>query len=1014
MSRDQRLVSCSTAARLVGRALLTALAALSLLAGGPLTTHAEETGDGAVSVTIDAATLAKLAAAKKAGSSSKSKKFRDFKDVTEGAKQYDGLFKLYEKDNHVYAAIKNSQMNMPLLAPITIAKGLASAGMPLNFGEEWVLMFRRVDDRVFLIRKNVRYEAPKGTPIGRAVEQNYLDSVLMSIPIVSDNPPGGGVLIDLNNIFFTDFAQLGLGSLDRSRTQWHKVKAFKNNIELQVQATYRSGFMGFGGFFDSGVIDPRGMTVVMHYSLAKRPGPGYKPRLADQRVGHFLNATKDFGSKDPDTIFKRRINRWRLEKANPAAKLSPPKKQVVWWVENTVPHEYRPYVEEGILEWNKAFEKIGFRNALGVRWQQEGDEFDPEDINYCTFRWVTTPSTFAMSGLRSDPITGEMIDGDVVFDASWIRYWKREYALMVGMPLPGQGEGNGHARPVPLDVGDVISPMLAAKQAYGSPNPPPSQQMHQHHNHPHDHGRRAYGAPHVVPSSWSPLQTAVSRRLNAGLHANCSYGLAKRQEFRLAALAFAANQFNASEDEKSEGDAEADDDEGTESEDDKEKKVVPAEIPEELIRQLIKEIVMHEVGHSLGLRHNFRASTMLSLDEINDKSITSEKGLSGSVMDYTPINIAADPEEQGHFASPTIGPYDYWAIEYAYKPVRGNEAKELAKIAARSPEADLAYATDEDLWGSNDPRVNVYDLGDDPLRYAKHRMALADRLLVGLDDNVVEDGESWARLRSAFSALIAQYGNAAYLSSNYIGGQKVAKHHRGGEETPDPIAPVSGDRQREALQLIADRILSDDAFHFSPQTLRRLTSENWYHWGSRSMMSPSGGGYPVYNTVLSIQRIALNHCLSASVLNRLQNQALMAEEDDEPLAMDELFSTLTESVWSEVMFGEEGAPEELELSVIRRNLQREHLGRLGKMIVGERPNPMMALFAYVSFSGMGGSYPADAKSLARMHLHEIAESVESALEAEGLSMDDLTRSHLMDTAARIETILDADLQANAP
>ena len=98
------------------------------------------------------------------------------------------------------------------------------------------------------------------------------------------------------------------------------------------------------------------------------------------------------------------INRWRLEKSDPKAKLSPPKKQIVWWVEDTVPQEYRPYVEEGILEWNKAFEKIGFRNALAVRWQNDRDEFDPEDINYCTFRWITTSSTFAMSALRSNPL----------------------------------------------------------------------------------------------------------------------------------------------------------------------------------------------------------------------------------------------------------------------------------------------------------------------------------------------------------------------------------------------------------------------------------------------------------------------------------------------------------------------------------------------------------------------------------------------------------------------------------
>ena len=94
---------------------------------------------------------------------------------------------------------------------------------------------------------------------------------------------------------------------------------------------------------------------------------------------------------------------------------------------------------------------------------------------------------------------------------------------------------------------------------------------------------------------------------------------------------------------------------------------------------------MHEVGHSLGLRHNFKASTMLTADQLNDTAITRSKGLVGSVMDYSPINIAPKGKKQGDYYSTTIGPYDYWAIEYAYKPIDGDEAAELKKIAARLP-----------------------------------------------------------------------------------------------------------------------------------------------------------------------------------------------------------------------------------------------------------------------------------------------------------------------------------------
>src|SRR5207253_2277314 len=158
--------------------------------------------------------------------------------------------------------------------------------------------FRRAGDKVQLLRRNIHYKAPEGTPLEKAVKQNYIDSVLMALPIVTTNLQTQGVLIDFGNIFMTDFAQLGLGSIDRNRSTWHKIKTFPNNIELEVEATFSRGgnpyfFFGFG---DDGVADPRGLTLVIHYSLAKLPEGGYKPRLADNRVGHFLSATKDFGS----------------------------------------------------------------------------------------------------------------------------------------------------------------------------------------------------------------------------------------------------------------------------------------------------------------------------------------------------------------------------------------------------------------------------------------------------------------------------------------------------------------------------------------------------------------------------------------------------------------------------------------------------------------------------------------------------------------------------------------------
>ncbi len=899
-------------------------------------------------------------------------KFRDFDDVTKGTEKFDGLFTLYRTNETLFGEIKPNQLNKPFLAPITIARGMAMAGQPLNFGDEWILVFRRVDDKIQLVRRNIHYKAPARTPLEKAVEQNYTDSVLMALPIVSQR--GGSVLIDFSQIFFSDFANLRLGAVDRNRTTWHKIKTFSNNVELEVETTYMRGPMMYSGFGDDGVADARGLTVVIHYSLADLPDSGYRPRAADYRVGQFISATKDFGSLDPDSNFVRLINRWRLEKSDPKSKISPPKKQMVWWVEDTVPQEYRPYVEEGILEWNKAFEKIGFRNAIAVRWQNERDDFDPEDINYCTFRWITTSSTFAMSGLRANPITGEMIDGDVIFDASWIRAWKAEYAYLVGAP-PGAEK----SMLAPLAVGEVISPIMAAKSGFGLPFPFPGSQW----GNPFLKRSEGQEMATLVPSQWSPLQIELSKRFGPGNMNFCQCLASKQYELSLAAIALA----NVDKADPS------------------------AKLPEDFLGQAIKEVVMHEVGHSLGLRHNFKASTMLNLDQINDPAITHEKGLSGSVMDYNPINIARKGEKQGDYASTTIGPYDYWAIEYAYKPIDGDETAELKKIAARSPEHQLAYATDEDMFLGNDPEVNVYDLGSDPLKYAQSRVALAADLLKGLDEKIVKDGESWSRLRRAFTVLFGQYGNAAYLATSYIGGEASNRDFKGSEKARDPIVPVSADKQRQAMKFVTEQILSDRSFQFSPSLLRRLGGEHWYHWGSQGFYY-GGSDYSVYDRVTGIQRIVLNHCFDSSVLSRLQNQALLYNSGENPLTIAEVFRTLTDSIWSELPASGPNTTAKLTVSTIRRNLQREHLRRLSTLVLGQHRNAYDNFYSYIVFFGNTGSYPADSKSLARLHLSEISSRIGKTLDEKNSDLDDTTRAHLLECRERVKKVLEGTYTVN--
>src|SRR5205823_4543708 len=189
-------------------------------------------------------------------------------------------------------------------------------------------------------------------------------------------------------------------------------------------------------------IDARGTTVVIHYGLAALSEAGCQPRVADDRVGHFLTAVKDFSSDSKDTAFVRHINRWRLDRAEAAdpknpGKLSVPTKSIKFYIEKTVPHEYRAAVQEGVLEWNKAFEKVGFRNAIEVVQQRDDEDFDPEDMNYNTIRWITRDEAFAMGPFRANPLTGEILDADIIFDADVVRFWKRQ---SIGLGGPAAGE----------------------------------------------------------------------------------------------------------------------------------------------------------------------------------------------------------------------------------------------------------------------------------------------------------------------------------------------------------------------------------------------------------------------------------------------------------------------------------------------------------------------------------------------------------------------------------------------
>ena len=523
-------------------------------------------------------------------------------------------------------------------------------------------------------------------------------------------------------------------------------------MEIEVAATYASNGRAR---FDS-VPDSRGVTINVHYSISRiKAAGGYKPRKADDRVGYFLTVVKDYSRQDERDRFVRYINRWRLEKADAAADLSPPKKPLIFWLENTIPYQYRPTIREGILEWNKAFEKAGFADAIEVRQQPEAADWDAEDVNYNTFRWITSSAGFAMGPSRVNPYTGQILDADIIFDADFLQYWQQEFETLTPQSVADMTGG-------PLRYDDYLQMLRAGWQ------------------------------------SESQFLVSCSRRQS----------MARQFAFGRTALQMIRGSTSH------------------------------AEEMENMIRQGLKGTVMHEVGHTLGLKHNFKSSAWLDLDELNRAA--AGQPLIASVMDYDAVNIVPRGQRQGQYFTGTLGPYDDWAIEYGYRPFESHEKNELTKIAARSGEAGLSYASDEDSRGFDvDPLSNRWDLGKDPLDFATRQADLVRELAADVVDRTTREGDDYAMSRQAFNVLLSTQGQAMFTAARLVGGIETSRSHKGDPDAPVPLQVVSATRQRAALQLLSARVFSDEPFHIPPAVYNYLIASRWVHWGAPTH-SPHG------------------------------------------------------------------------------------------------------------------------------------------------------------------------------
>jgi hypothetical protein len=855
-----------------------------------------------------------------------------FADIVKEAEVIKGLFTFYKTEDKVFLEIQPDQFDKTYMLSLTCESGLGEGGFYADsYCGETPFVFHKEGKTVQVILKNTRFAAEDHSPMGRAVAHSFSDSILGSTKRESSpHPERKSQLIDLGAILLTDVPMMAyqlnevfrIGyRYDGKNSNFGMLKAFDRNIEIETVNHFSAEQPPLPPLLPPGVPPPpspepprnvpdiRSVLFHFRYSISELPGPGFRPRLADDRVGHFFTQVEDYSSDRNFESSRRYINRWRLEKQDPTAPLSPPKQPIVFWMENTIPVEYRDAIREGVLLWNKAFERIGFKDAVQVKQQPDNADWDPADVRYSTLRWFAgyPDPGFAEGPSRVNPLTGEIYDADIRFDAGMTRFFRRE-------------------------INEYVNPVGTAWMPWT------------------EEPRKPFLAPwHNGPAEFCDLVAGAVRDSEFAFDLLTARGMAPEGP--------EANQF---------------------------------------VHDYLVEIAAHEVGHTLGLRHNFRASTIHTLEQAQDATLTAKEGLTGSVMDYIPTNISAQGQKQGQYHQTTLGPYDYWAIEYAYKPIAANtpdeELPELAKIASRAAEPQLAYDTDEDagIGGGPfdmDPAVNRFDFGSDPLKYYALRVKLAEEIRANMEKKLEKPGEGYQVLRRSFSGALGQEGYSLYLASKFIGGVYHYRSHVGDPGNRLPFEPVPAAKQKEALELLREHLFSPTAFRFSPQLLNKLASPRHSNFVDFLAMR-TRFDVPIHDMVLSLQNQVMDRLFHPLLLSRILDSEVKLPPPAEPFSLGLLFTELQDSIWAETR-----APgNSLTIDSYRRSLQRAHLRKMVGMVLRD------------------SSVPEDAQTLSRQGLTSLRSQLQSTLGKPGIKMSVETRAHLSESVARIDEALKANMQ----
>lgn len=361
---------------------------------------------------------------------SKKKKGKSYTDViTDEAISDEGFFTVHKVGSKHYFEVPTALLEKEILVVSRIAghvKGINFGGAGMKSRPQQVIRWQLKDNTVLLRSVSYVNVAEEGQPIYESVRNNNFEPVIMTFPMEVYNADSTAVVFEVSDLFTSDVDMIGalsdrqkksfgIRSLDKKRSFVNYMKSFPNNVEVRHVLTYSGTQLPANSLTQT-------LSVEMNQSFVLLPENPMQPRLYDARVNYFSVRQTDYSLDEQKAAQRQYITRWRLEPKDPEAyargELVEPIKPIVYYIDPATPEKWRPYLKKGIEDWQSAFEKAGFKNAIVAKdppSKEEDPDWSPEDVRYSVIRYVATDIQNAQGPHVHDPRTGEILESDIIW-----------------------------------------------------------------------------------------------------------------------------------------------------------------------------------------------------------------------------------------------------------------------------------------------------------------------------------------------------------------------------------------------------------------------------------------------------------------------------------------------------------------------------------------------------------------------------------------------------------------------